>query len=172
MGIDAWVSPLAYDGFVREAVARVKYRNARAPLAPLVDLLAAEIRALPRVDVVTWPPTTVPRSRSRGFDHAQLLARGVGARLALPVRPLLRRLDATAQTGAGLSRRRLGPCFEATDPVPPAVLVVDDVATSGATLRNAAAALRGQGCKRVIAATVARTLLKHAGADTEKPSRG
>ncbi|MBI2168776.1 MAG: hypothetical protein HYU28_04640 [Actinobacteria bacterium] len=48
------------------------------------------------------------------------------------------------------------------------MLIIDDVATTGATLRNAATALRSKGCERVIGATVARTLLKSPSPPSEK----
>ena len=43
------------------------------------------------VDVVTWAPTSGSRRRRRGFDQAELIARGVAAHLGLPCRRLLER---------------------------------------------------------------------------------
>lgn len=166
MGIDAWYAALAYEGATREAVARLKYRNARAPLALLVAMVDAVLPPL-HADAVTWPPTTAQRRRHRGFDHAELLARALARRRGVAARPLLRRLDGDAQTGRGASTRRDGPAFAAAAAPPRTVLLVDDVATTGATLRNAARALRAQGCERVIGATVARTLLKRRGHDSD-----
>ena len=57
--------------------------------------------------VVTWIPTTSRRRRQRGFDQAELLARGVARRLRLPCRALLRRADDSPQTGrSGIGARR------------------------------------------------------------------
>jgi predicted amidophosphoribosyltransferase len=54
--------------------------------------------------------------------------------------------------------RLAGPDVEATAPVPPRVLLVDDVCTTGATLAACAAALRAGGSERVSAVVYARTL--------------
>jgi predicted amidophosphoribosyltransferase len=157
-GLDAlWVG-FGYEGVVREVVARLKYRNARAA----VDWLAAAMaHALPpgrQHDVVTWAPTTREHRRSRGFDHAELLARAVANRLRAPARPLLTRAPGGPQTGRDRDARRRGPRFTARrDLSRRHVLLVDDVVTTGATLTAAAAALRRAGAPKVDGLAAART---------------
>ena len=168
--LDAWYAVFAYDGVIREAVARLKYRNARAPLPWLAGCLDAVIPSRLQVDAVTWVPTTAVRRGARGFDHAELLARALARRRRIPAVRLLRRMAGGPQTGLGAAERARGPVFSATRHVPGAVLMIDDVTTTGATLRKAAEALRAQGCERVIGATVARTLLKGPAGHSEKPN--
>jgi predicted amidophosphoribosyltransferase len=72
------------------------------------------------------------------------------------VRCLARR-PGLAQTGRSAQERRHGPVFESRPVAGLRVLVVDDVATTGATLAAAASALRSAGAAWVGAATVART---------------
>jgi predicted amidophosphoribosyltransferase len=161
VGVDAWVAAFAYEGAARELVARAKYDQARAAIPWLAAALAGALAAhfpAPALDAVTWAPTTASRRRQRGFDHAQLLARRVARTLGLPLRPRLRRRPGPPQTGLPSAARRVGPSFS---PVGPSfagrLLLVDDVATTGATLSAAAAALRAGGARTVVAATVART---------------
>lgn len=161
-GLDACCAALIYEGAVREAVARIKYRNARAP----IDLLAAFMDSVLPVtvvaDVVTWIPASRERRHRRGFDHAELLARAMARRRRLPARALLRRLEGAPQTARPHADRLVGPSLATRlgAMIPRRVLLVDDVVTTGATLRNAASALRGEGCETVIGVVVARTLLK------------
>jgi predicted amidophosphoribosyltransferase len=155
-GVDIWIAPFAYEGVARELVARVKYRGVHA----VTGWLALNMVALvpPPVPLaVTWAPTTAARRRARGFDHAELLARAVGRLVGRPVHRLLARAPGEAQTGRAATDRRRGPVFAARMVSPPSVLVVDDVATTGATASAAARALRARGATRVVVLTAART---------------
>jgi predicted amidophosphoribosyltransferase len=159
-GLDAWAAAFVYEGVVREVVARVKYRNARAAVPWLAAAAASTARECGfSAEVVTWAPTTSARRRSRGFDAAELLARAVARDLSLPIARLLDRKAGPPQTGLAAPERRVGPRFVARRHAPPEVLLVDDVATTGATLGAAAIALRDAGARYVVAVTAARTPL-------------
>jgi ComF family protein len=155
--VDDWFALYEYEGVARELVARIKYRNARAVLPNFAHAIAQHARQRWDVDAVTWAPTTRAHQRDRGFDHAQLLARAVARELERPARNLLTRTTEQPQTGRPQRDRQHGVVFEPRTRVPRTVLLLDDVATSGATLRAAARALRGGGALRVHAATIART---------------
>lgn len=166
-GVDVCRALLVYDGAGRELVARLKYRNERASLGWLADGMAGLLHP-PEGAVVTWVPTVGRRRRRRGFDQAELLARAVARRWQLPAVPLLRRRSGPPQTGrsraerlggVGIEARRELPGRARDGPVP--VVLVDDVVTTGATLRCGAQALRAAGATWVGAVVAARTPPHH-----------
>lgn len=156
-GLDALVSLCAYDGAGRDLVLALKRANRRDAARPLGRALAEGAGPLvgPGPAVVTWAPTTPARRRARGFDQAEVLARSVARAAVLPAARLLWRTGGP-QAGLGRLARLSGPSFAAHGLPTSAVVLVDDVVTSGATMSAAAAALRSAGARRVVGVTLAR----------------
>lgn len=103
-------------------------------------------------DVVTWVPARNKDRALRGFDHAEVLARGVGARLGLPAAALLaRRGHQLDQVGLDRTQRLLNltSAFGALRSVGGSILLIDDLVTTGATARACAEALTGAGAGRL-----------------------
>lgn len=156
------VAAVPFVGRARDVVLNLKYRNRRQVAHHLAGLLVNRLVATGihgvDVDVVTWAPTSGARRRRRGFDQAEVIARRVALQLGVPCRRLLAREGRSAQTGQDRATRLHGPVFRAA---PSArgerVLVIDDVVTTGATLRSAAVALRSAGAVEVLKAAVATT---------------
>lgn len=167
VGLRSCEAFLAYDDVGRDLVARLKYRNARDALGWLAVGMAGLVDP-GQVDVVTWAPTSAARRRARGFDQAELLARELATELRRPARRLLVRRPGPAQTGQGRTARAEGPHFAARrrstgltrapgEGGIGAVLLVDDVVTTGSTLSAAARALAAAGIVEVHAVVAART---------------
>jgi ComF family protein len=128
----------------------------------LSQLLAETAATRPRPDALVPLPLHRARLRRRGYDQALELARPLARTLDLPLcSDLLQRVRATApqsELSAGARRRNVQGAFAVrTDgPVPGHVVLVDDVMTTGATLRAAATALKHAGVQRVEAWVCAR----------------
>lgn len=98
-------------------------------------------------------------ARTKGFDHAELLARGVAAALGVRHVPLLARArEGPRQADVPLALRQANAAdrFRARPTTSP-VLLVDDVFTTGATAEACAGALRAAGAEAVDVLTFART---------------
>jgi predicted amidophosphoribosyltransferase len=139
----------------------LKYRNQRWVVAELADQRVRSVLAdpdAPVFDVVTWAPTSDRRQRQRGYDQSELLARAVASRLGLKCRRLLYRDRSAPQTGRNREERLNGPMFRARPMRRPSrVLVIDDVVTTGSTLRAAGHALDLAGATEVCLLAVAAT---------------
>jgi predicted amidophosphoribosyltransferase len=153
-------SAFAFEGVARDLIVSLKFRHGRAAAGVLAAHMVRRLN-LSQVDVVTWAPTSARRVRRRGYDQAEVIARAVARQLGVPCRRLLYRAHGAPQTGKSRSDRLVGPRFRARSPRPGlVVLVVDDVVTTGATLRTAAEALRAAGVAEVHMAAAASTQLR------------
>lgn len=164
-GCDACLSPLWYRDGVREGVHRYKFNGGAAHAALFGELMAQCLsdRWDGGVDLVTWAPLHPKRKKQRGYDQAELLARRVGELTGTPVEGVLEKVRATAvQSQAGEDGARQANVRGAYAAVPgldltgKRVALVDDVATSGATLSECAAALHRAGAECVVGLTLAR----------------
>ena len=156
-------SPYWGNGEVRSAILAFKYRYHPLLHRRLADMIvaAARGRRVPLDGAVLCPvPCTWFRRHRRGYNQAELLALSAGRSLGLPVASLLRRCgDRGAQTGRSRSERlaaRTGTfAVRRWARMSRRVILVDDVATTGATLDACAAALKAVGAVRVEAWVVA-----------------
>jgi ComF family protein len=158
-GFDAAYAFGAYEGALRKLIHLFKYGRMRTLARPLGGLLT---RALPRdesFDAIVPVPLYWRRRLQRGFNQAELLARGISRSTGIPVARALRRVQATP-TQAGLSnsarRRNVAAAFVSRNAAGQRILLIDDVLTTGSTATACANALKRAGAKRVALLTVAR----------------
>lgn len=142
---------------------RFKYQGWRHLAEPLALLLAERVvvEGLAASEIVPVP-LHPGRLRQRGFNQAELLERQLRRRLGLarPPGELVRIRSTPPQVGRDRRHRlenvRGAFTWRGADLGGRPVLVVDDVATTGATLDACASALRSGGAGSVIGITVAR----------------
>jgi predicted amidophosphoribosyltransferase len=158
----AWAA-FAYDGAGRGLVAALKRRG----MLSVAAFMGAELAARAPEKLLGGTLVPVPahsrRWLSHGFNPAASLAAATAAVAGLPVSDLLARAGPErTQTGLGRSERLRSAGGEVRlrrrARLPPGALVlVDDVYTTGATLDACARKLRSAGADRVLALTFART---------------
>jgi len=156
-------SAVAYEGPVEVALQRFKYHGWRRLAEPLALLLAE--RLVVEGLAASWAvavPLHRSRQRQRGFNQSELLARELRQRLALtnPPGELVRTRATPPQVGHD-RRWRLENVRDAFEwrggPLEGrSILLIDDVATTGATLEACASALRSGGSGPVMGVSVAR----------------
>ena len=156
-------SAARYEGPLEKAIHRFKYEGRRPLAKPLADLLADRLAVDgPAGELVAWVPLHPRRLRERGYNQSELLAGELARRFGLPSGPgrLLRTRDTLAQVGLDRRRRLLNVAgaftWQGQDLGRRSVILVDDVATTGATLEACAQALRAAGAGVVTGLTVAR----------------
>lgn len=151
-----------FDHAWRSIVHAFKYHGHKALANPLGDMLAEFIRRFPGVYAIVAVPTDRRKIGERGFGHAELLAQTLADRTGLPYFPdglrQTRRIpDQTRLTGRQRLQNLKG-AFAVADVHAmegKTIIVVDDVTTTGATLREAARALTLVGAKSVVGAVIA-----------------
>jgi ComF family protein len=164
--IDGIRSPLRFDGAIRQAVHQLKYRNLRALAAPLAELMHEYLSNNPVPGEVLVPvPLHHRRLRERGYNQASLLARELGRLLNLPATDdcLIREQHSPPQARTSTvdeRRRNVASAFACRNHglKDKQVLLIDDVATSGATLDACAAALKAAGATSVWGLALAREI--------------
>jgi ComF family protein len=157
---DAVSAAYAYEFPVDALIQAYKY-GGDLTLAPL---LARELARVlnDTADAIIPMPLARERQRSRGFNQAQELARGIGRALRVPVLASACRKVAETPPQAGLSlaaraRNVRGAFVCDSDLSGKHVAVVDDVMTTGATLNELARVLKRAGAAHVSGWVVART---------------
>lgn len=166
-GLRVWTA-LEYGGVVRRILLAFKEQE-RTDLAahlagPLASALAAGAPGSP-VELVAVP-TSRAAYRRRGYDPVALLARRAGLRPSRVLRPIR---GTARQKTLGVEDRaaNLRGALAATRPLAGrSFLIVDDVLTTGATLDEAARAIREAGGAVLGAATLAFTARVHPTRDT------
>jgi len=160
-GVAAIHTPFLLGGPLQTAIHRLKYRGLEWVGPRLGALWLVTTRARPRVDAILPVPLSSSRLVERGFNQAQRIAEPLSRALGIPTlgRAILR-APAAPQVGRTRAERQhaVRGVFTVRDPralAGRALLIVDDVVTTGATVSALAAAASAAGATRVEVACLA-----------------
>lgn len=167
MGIDRLISVYSYHGLIQKMLKRVKYSSAPKIIEDIsywwIKRLKdrVEMTEVGRVGVVTSVPMYYKKERSRGFNQARILGNLLANSVGVEYRDLLVRTRGTkAMYGLPQKERQknvrgafgLEHSISGFD----LVILVDDVWTTGSTMRECCVVLKQNGAKEVWGITVAR----------------
>lgn len=164
-----------YGGALRSAITQLKYKWVRVLAEELIDLVVQYwafyqpfiLDKIKRSQGKGWVVVPVPlhalRQRWRGFNQSALIGQSLSKRLGLDYSDVLKRTRFTKpQVGlkGKLRQENIKGAFAITSDFKPQtmnyVLLIDDVWTTGSTLRECAKVLKKAGAKQVWALTLAR----------------
>jgi ComF family protein len=159
-GFQSARAPLKYDGVGKQVVHALKYRGYKRVVGQLAAPLMLQVLGEVRFDAVVPVPLHRSRLRKRGFNQAELLARGVAEKMKATVSDTLEVVRSTrdqVELSAAQRRANVAGAYSATEPLRGTILLVDDVFTTGATMSACAATLVRAGAKEVHALSLCRT---------------
>jgi ComF family protein len=153
-----------YDGVLKELIHQFKYKEKKYLANPLgkllVDFVGKYLRE-ERFDYIVPIPLNKTRQKKRGYNQAELLARVLGEAVDKPILTHLvkRRKKTKPQFGLNRDERfeNLSGAFEISESgkedvaaiAGKTILLLDDLATTGATLDECAKALKKAGVNEV-----------------------
>jgi ComF family protein len=140
-----------------------KFERTQAASVTLGDLLLSVLPDLPAHTVVVPVPTISSHIRQRGYDHMKRIARYVAKKRRLTVSYDLIRRTHTTQRSASAAQRKVQAkeAFAVRKPLSNTspYLLIDDIYTTGSTVRYAAQTLKDAGASDVWVAIIARQTL-------------
>lgn len=167
--LDGLTSFFRYDGIVKKAVTSLKYRGVFDLATAFIALISSGYSGLPgisgRDDVVLVPiPLHTHRQRTRGFNQAEILGSTLAQRLHIKMHTgILRRIADTPpqvsmkeRSARFINLRRAFTCESDDLERYNSIILLDDVYTTGATMRSAGHTLKRAGARFVWAVTMAR----------------
>ena len=148
-----------YEGVLAEAINQFKFYGLNRLSRPLGMLLIH--LDIPRADGIVPVPLSIKRLRERGFNQSLLIARVVSKMTGIPLfmDTLVKKKDTLPQIGLSAKERLLNlkNAFTVEENIRDRrLLLIDDVMTTGATVRECSKQLIKAGAKEVIVLILAR----------------
>lgn len=151
--------------FGKELIHRFKYQNSpelARPLGHLAQMRLGDALRAEQFDLIVPVPLHWFRMIQRGYNQSEVLAQSLGRELNIPCCNVLRRRKWTSQQAKLTKKERISNLKGAfsiknsTNVKKRAILLVDDVLTTGSTLASATNSLLAAGAGRVCIFVIAR----------------
>ena len=148
-------------GLIGELIHDFKYNSVRALSSPLADILDSILPKTPQNTIIVPLPTIHRHIRERGLDHTYLIAKKLGRIRRCPVQKILIRHKNTVQVGADQKTRlaQAKSAYEISSKTQidktATYILLDDVWTTGASMKSAIKKLRNTGARKIIVVLLA-----------------
>lgn len=151
-------------GVLQRLVGLYKFGRVKSAYKRLGDLLDESLPDLPANTIIIPLPTVSSHVRERGYDHMLLIVKYFAKLRNLKVQQLIIRKTSTKQRQATAGQRSVqaSQAFDIVGNVNPETpyLIIDDVMTTGASIKYAALSLKNAGAKHIWVAIIARQPFK------------
>jgi len=156
--LDGLISVWDYEGLIKELIQMIKYQGVTDAIKELISLIDIKVYS----PYIIYVPMYIKKEKRRGFNQAEIIARELAKKSeARPISLLEKVVDTQDQTKLNKKERlenvkasfAINRNVEGIDNV----LLVDDVFTTGATIRECCKVLKKAGIKKVWGFTLART---------------
>lgn len=161
MGIDGSFSAFNYEGSPKDAILAMKFKNRPEYAEHLAYFLAKQIGSY-KFDCITFVPMHDKKKKKRGYNQAELLAKHLAQELNIPCKTLLVKIkESEEQHTLSLEKRKYNvvgsyAVMNTTEISGKCILLVDDILTTGATVKECSKMLKTYRAKKVYSATICR----------------
>lgn len=166
--VDYVISPLFYDGKIRDVILDLKFNShyaAADTLSRLLCDLLNDMTVFADFDCVVPVPLSKKRLNERGFNQSELLAKPFAEYFGIEYRDdILVKTRETQRQSRLVPSQRLtnvkGAFFARDDARDKNIIIVDDIMTTGSTLTACAKALKAAGAKNIVGVTLTKREFK------------
>jgi len=157
--LDGLISVWDYEGLIKELIHMIKYQGVTDIIKELMSLIDIKVY----YQYITYVPMYLKREKRRGFNQAELIAKELAKKVEVRPLPLLKKIKDTEDQVRLSKEERLENVKAVFAPLSGAtasqgnVLLVDDVFTTGATMKECCKVLKKVGVQKVWGFTIART---------------
>jgi competence protein ComFC len=147
-----------YNDFLKEVIAKIKYRGDAELMKAFYPIARSKLRSISRKSLLVPIPLSKERKYERGFNQAEIFARSINSN----VHPILERITHEEKQSKKTRKDRM---LKKNNPFTvidedrvkeKTIVLIDDVYTTGSTLRYAAKVLKEAGAMQISSVTLAR----------------
>ena len=158
-----------YNGLVRRQIHRFKFHEQAYFYKYFIEISLKNskiVEFMKKFDLITFIPMDLKKQNKRGYNQSELLANELGERLEIEVVKILEK-EKNVKTQSSLNElerienvRNAFKKIENVDFKNKNIILVDDILTTGATVRSASKILKENNCNKILVFTVAKTTIQ------------